>query len=38
MEAGVLDAMRDISAAEGIDWSALHAEMKRTGRLHFETY
>ncbi len=38
MEDGVLDALRDICAAEGIDWPALHATMKRDGRLHFETY
>lgn len=38
MEAGVLDAMRDICAAEGIDWPALHGRMKNEGRLHFETY
>ncbi len=38
MEAGVLDAIEDICAEQGIDWSALHADMKKTGRLHFETY
>jgi benzoyl-CoA 2,3-dioxygenase component A len=38
MEAGVLEAMCDICANDGIDWPALHAEMKRGGRLHFETY
>jgi benzoyl-CoA 2,3-dioxygenase component A len=38
MEAGVLEAMRDICANESIDWPVLHAEMKRAGRLHFETY
>ena len=38
MEAGVLEAMRDICAAKAIDWPALHGEMKRAGRLHFETY
>ena len=38
MEAGVLDALRDICAAKAIDWPALHAQMKRDGRLHFETY
>ena len=38
MEAGVLEAIRDISAEKGIDWPALHMEMKRAGRLHFETY
>jgi benzoyl-CoA 2,3-dioxygenase component A len=38
MEAGVLDALRDICAAEGVDWTPLHAHMKQTGRIHFETY
>ena len=38
MEAGVLDALRDICAAQALDWSALHPQMKRDGRLHFETY
>ena len=38
MEAGVLDAMRDVCGEHGIDWPALHADMKKTGRLHFETY
>ena len=38
MEAGVLEALRDICAEEGIDWAAQHAQMKQTGRLHFETY
>ena len=38
MEAGVLDAMRDICVEKDIDWAALHVEMKKQGRLHFETY
>ena len=38
MEAGVLDAMRDICAGAAIDWPTLHGEMKKSGRLHFETY
>jgi benzoyl-CoA oxygenase/reductase BoxA protein len=38
MEAGVLDALRAICGAQAIDWPALHAQMKRDGRLHFETY
>lgn len=38
MEAGVLDALRDICATEGIDWPRLHAAMRQTGRIHFETY
>jgi sulfite reductase alpha subunit-like flavoprotein len=38
MEAGVLEAMTAICAEQSIDWPALHAQMKRDGRLHFETY
>ena len=38
MERGVLDALRDLCAERQIDWTALHAQMKRDGRLHFETY
>jgi benzoyl-CoA oxygenase/reductase BoxA protein len=38
MEAGVLDALRDTAISNGIDWDALHAELKRAGRLHLETY
>lgn len=38
MESGVLDALRDVCAAQGIDWPRLHAAMKQTGRIHFETY
>ncbi|HYF59896.1 MAG TPA: benzoyl-CoA 2,3-epoxidase subunit BoxA [Burkholderiaceae bacterium] len=38
MEAGVLEALRDVSATHGIDWPALHQRMKQQGRLHFETY
>ncbi len=38
MEVGVLDALRDICAKEGIAWTELHAQMKQSGRLHFETY
>ena len=38
MEAGVLDTLRDIAGANGIDWPDLHAQMKREGRLHLETY
>lgn len=38
MESGVLDALRDVCAAECIDWPRLHAAMKQTGRIHFETY
>lgn len=38
MEAGVLDALRDICAQHGLDWAALQADMKRQGRLQLETY
>ena len=38
METGVLDVLRDTAIAHGLDWQALHAEMKREGRLHLETY
>ena len=38
MEAGVLDVLRDTAIAHGMDWQALHAELKRDGRLHLETY
>ena len=38
MEAGVLEVLRDTAIAHGMDWSALHAELKRDGRLHLETY
>jgi benzoyl-CoA 2,3-dioxygenase component A len=34
----VLDALRDIAGTNGIDWPDLHAQMKREGRLHLETY
>ncbi len=38
MEAGVLEVLRDAAIANGMDWSTLHAELKRDGRLHLETY
>jgi benzoyl-CoA 2,3-dioxygenase component A len=38
MEQGVMDTLQQISAAEGIDWPALHARMVREGRFHVETY
>jgi benzoyl-CoA oxygenase/reductase BoxA protein len=38
MEAGVLEVLRDTAIAHGLDWQALHAELKRDGRLHLETY
>ena len=38
MEDGVLAAMQDICKAHNIDWASTAAEMKRSGRLHLETY
>ena len=38
MEAGVLQALRDIASAGGLDWQALGANLQREGRLHLETY
>ncbi len=38
MEAGVMDALRDICIAAGIDWPSLHARMVGEGRFHVETY
>jgi sulfite reductase alpha subunit-like flavoprotein len=38
MEDGVLAAMQDICKAHNIDWALTAAEMKRSGRLHLETY
>ncbi|WP_085317035.1 benzoyl-CoA 2,3-epoxidase subunit BoxA [Derxia lacustris] len=38
MEAGVLDALRDICAAHGLDWGATAQAMQAEGRIHLETY
>jgi len=38
MEDGVMDALHDVCAAEGLNWSELHAAMLKEGRLHVETY
>jgi benzoyl-CoA 2,3-dioxygenase component A len=38
MEAGVMDALREIAEGAGIDWPALHAQMLAEGRFHVETY
>ena len=38
MEAGVMEALAEICAAEGTDWPALQARMVREGRFHVETY
>jgi benzoyl-CoA 2,3-dioxygenase component A len=38
MEAGVLDALRQVAVQAGQDWTMLHEALRREGRLHFETY
>jgi len=38
MEAGVLEALRDVVVQGGQDWTILHDALRREGRLHFETY
>jgi benzoyl-CoA oxygenase/reductase BoxA protein len=38
MEEGVLDALSAAAAAQGLDWTALHAKLQQEGRLHVETY
>lgn len=38
MEAGVMDALRDVCIAAGIDWPAVQARMVSEGRFHVETY
>ena len=38
MEAGVDEALADICRAEGLDWSALKPDMRKSGRYHVETY
>ncbi|MDB5771974.1 MAG: boXA [Burkholderia sp.] len=38
METGVMDAMREICNAQGLDWPAMHARMVKEGRCHVETY
>jgi benzoyl-CoA 2,3-dioxygenase component A len=38
MEAGVMEALRDIGIATGLDWPQLHARMVAEGRFHVETY
>jgi benzoyl-CoA oxygenase/reductase BoxA protein len=38
MEDGVLDALAAAAEAAALDWPSLHAELKREGRIHFETY
>ncbi len=38
MEAGVMEALRDICIAAGIDWPTLRERMVSEGRFHVETY
>jgi benzoyl-CoA 2,3-dioxygenase component A len=38
MEAGVLDALKDIAETTKLDWASLSDEMRVQGRLHLETY
>ena len=38
MEEGVVLALRDVATQAGLDWDAVGAELKRSGRLHLETY
>jgi benzoyl-CoA 2,3-dioxygenase component A len=38
MEAGVLDAFREVCATHGASWDALLPAMRDEGRLHIETY
>jgi benzoyl-CoA 2,3-epoxidase subunit A len=38
MEAGVLDAFRDVCSAHGLDWDALKPQLLAKSRLHIETY
>ena len=38
MEAGVIDAFRDVCAQRGLDWDALKPELLGKSRLHIETY
>jgi len=38
MEAGVVDALRDICDGAGLDWAATHTRMLGEGRFHVETY
>jgi len=38
MEAGVDEALADVSRTHGLDWKALRSEMESEGRFHVETY
>ena len=38
MEEGVLLALRDVAAQQGLDWDSIGPALKKEGRLHLETY
>lgn len=38
LETGVEAALRDIAAANGLDWPALRESLRQSGRFHVETY
>lgn len=38
METGVSDALEQICANSGLDWTSIRQQMLATGRLHMETY
>jgi len=38
MEAGVIEAFRDVCSMGGVDWDTLKPELTAHGRLHIETY
>ncbi|MCX5589771.1 benzoyl-CoA 2,3-epoxidase subunit BoxA [Alcaligenes endophyticus] len=38
MEQGVVAALEQIAVEAGLDWFALHKNLKEQGRIHFETY
>jgi benzoyl-CoA 2,3-dioxygenase component A len=38
MEAGVIEAFRDLCRNAGADWDALRPQLLASGRFHIETY
>jgi len=38
MESGVLEVLQEVAIAGGMEWSDLHATLRKKGRLHLETY
>ena len=38
MEEGVVLALRDVAAEQGLDWATVGEQLKSQGRLHLETY